>query len=108
MRRIPTILAAYFVLAVGAFISIFPYLWAVLTSLKPESEVFTSHFLSLPTHIEWANYTHVFQQINMGRYLLNTVIVAVASVLGQLIFGSMAAYGFSRFNFKGKNVIFML
>lgn len=108
MRRILTILAAYFVLAVGAFISIFPYLWAVLTSLKPESEVFTSHFLSLPTHIEWANYTHVFQQINMGRYLLNTVIVAVASVLGQLIFGSMAAYGFSRFNFKGKNVIFML
>lgn len=108
MRRVLGISAMYLTLSLGAFISVFPYLWAVLTSLKPENEVFTARFLSLPSHFEWSNYVHVFEQVNMGRYLINTVIVAVASVLGQLIFGSMAAYGFSRFEFKGKNFIFML
>jgi multiple sugar transport system permease protein len=97
----------YGILVLGACISVFPYVWAVLTSLKPANEVFGAGFLGLPSHLEWSNYTHVFTSVPLLRYLLNTLFVAVCSVLGQLIFGSLAAYAFARMNFRGKNLIFL-
>jgi multiple sugar transport system permease protein len=97
----------YGMLILGACISVFPYVWAVLTSLKPANEVFGTGFLGLPSHLEWSNYTHVFTSVPLLRYLLNTLFVAVCSVLGQLIFGSLAAYAFARMNFRGKNLIFL-
>ncbi|SIS93816.1 carbohydrate ABC transporter permease [Alicyclobacillus vulcanalis] len=108
MRKATGTVLTYIVLAVCAFISLFPYLWAILTSLKPENEVFSPHFLSLPSHLEWSNYAYVFHTTGMARYLLNTFIVAVANVMGQFVFASMAAYGFARFDFRGKNTIFMM
>ncbi|GLF99975.1 sugar ABC transporter permease [Alicyclobacillus hesperidum subsp. aegles] len=97
----------YIVLIIGAFISVFPYLWSILTSLKPENQVFSSHFFSLPTHPDWGNYVHIFQSVDLGRYLLNTLFVAVVSVAGQVVFGSLAAYAFARLDFRGKNAIFL-
>ncbi|WP_245578043.1 carbohydrate ABC transporter permease [Alicyclobacillus herbarius] len=97
----------YAVLIIGACISVFPYVWAVLTSLKPANDVFGAGFLGLPSHFEWSNYTHVFTSVPLLRYLLNTFLVAICSVLGQLIFGSLAAYAFARMRFRGKNIIFL-
>ncbi|MDP9727929.1 carbohydrate ABC transporter permease [Alicyclobacillus tolerans] len=96
----------YAVLCVGACISIFPYLISILTSLKPANEVYAGHLF--PSHVDFKNYLEVWTSVPFGRYLLNTLFVSVVIVLGQLIFGSLAAYAFARMRFMGRNVLFMI
>ncbi|QSO55056.1 carbohydrate ABC transporter permease [Alicyclobacillus curvatus] len=97
----------YLILVAGAFISIFPYIWSVFTSLKPSNQVFGSTFLGFPKHPQWSNYTHVFQTVPLAHFLFNTLFVSVVSVLGQVVFGALAAYAFARLKFRGKNIIFL-
>jgi multiple sugar transport system permease protein len=97
-------LIVYLILCCGAFVSIFPYLWSLSTSLKPENQVFSSNWI--PSPIQWSNYTHVLTTLPFGTYIFNTIFVSIVSVLGQIVFGSMAAYAFARMEFRGKNLLF--
>ncbi|MFN4153907.1 MAG: carbohydrate ABC transporter permease [Paracoccaceae bacterium] len=96
-------------LIVLSVIMLYPLLWLFASSLKPEAEIFSS--LSLwPSDPQWSNYTDGWNglPVSFSRFYLNSTIVAVLSVIGNLVSCSFAAYAFARLQFTGKSLLFAL
>jgi multiple sugar transport system permease protein len=91
-----------------ALVMVVPLLWMVVTSLQTLDE--TRHYPPqlYPTSFEAGNYTQVLQQAPFGRWFLNTLIVTVVCVIGNLLFCSLAGYAFARIRFVGREVAFIL
>jgi multiple sugar transport system permease protein len=85
-----------------------PFLWMVITSFKTEEEVFSWPIKFYPTLFSFENYKGAFSLMPLTRLLLNTLFVAGSVTVLQLILNSLAAYGLSRFKFKGRDVIFII
>ena len=96
----------YIILIGGVGITVFPFIWMILTSFKSQIESIKIPITIFPKEWLIKNYFAVFKAIPFGRMYLNTIINAVVIVSVQLIFCSMAAYAFARLKFPGKNVIF--
>lgn len=90
-----------------AILFVFPYVWALLSSLKGPSELFVNPPQVFPEHWRWGNYVDVWQRIPFARYAFNSFLVAGLSVIGDLISCSLVAYGFTRFRFPGKELLFL-
>ncbi|MCR2803529.1 carbohydrate ABC transporter permease [Paenibacillus soyae] len=89
-----------------ALLAVFPLYWMVVTSLKPESEVFTSSLI--PLHLTFENYVQAWNAVPMDRMLANSMVVAVIQTVMQLITSILAAYAFTRWEFRGSNLIYGL
>jgi len=87
---------------------LFPFLWMVSTSLKPEDEVFAWPPRLLPWPPVWSNYQAAWAIAPFGRYFLNTALVAVLVTGVSLVLNSLAAYAFARLRFRGRDVLFLL
>jgi len=85
---------------------IFPVFWAIVTSFKPANEVFSLSLFA--SHPSLENYRDVFAALPLGRMLINTFCMAVLVTLGVLIVSICAAYAFMRWEFCGKNALFLL
>ena len=92
----------------GAIVMILPFIWMLSTSLKQQAEALRIPPQWIPTNPYWRNYPEVLENIRFGRYFLNTVIVTLGRVVGQLITCSMAAYAFARLRFPGRDKLFAL
>jgi N-acetylglucosamine transport system permease protein len=95
------------ILILWAFMVVLPLLWAVMTSFKTDRAIFTSPW-SLPTSLEFGNWSRAWTQAHMSDYFLNTVLVVGGSLIGTMLFGSMAAYVLARFEFPGNRFIYFL
>jgi multiple sugar transport system permease protein len=84
----------------------FPFLWLVLTSLKPPDEVFAGGFWPDPFYPE--NYADVFRYAPVGRWLWNTALIAFLGVVSVVFSSSLVAYGFARLRFRGRKQLFGL
>lgn len=91
-----------------AVIIIFPIIYALDVSILPLSKIFKNPPELFPAKIDFTYYVRAFQIAPFFRYLFNTLIVSVAITAGQLLLGSLAAFSFATFEFKGKNILFML
>lgn len=98
----------HLVLLPVAAIMVLPLVWMLFTSLQTLNE--TRHFppTLLPASPQFSNYTEVLRDAPFARWFLNTLIVTVASVIGNLLFCSLAGYAFARIKFFGREVIFIL
>jgi ABC-type glycerol-3-phosphate transport system permease component len=98
----------YLVCAAIALLSLFPTLWLIATSLKPERLIphWPPQWYAGVLTLE--NYIAVFTKYNFLSWLRNSTVVSVLGTLLTIFLGSLASYSFSRFRFKGKNVLFML
>lgn len=85
-----------------------PFLWMLSTSLMGELEVYQFPPKLVPSTFRWSNFVEAMTLQPFGRFFLNTAIITAASVAGQLLFCSMAAYAFSRLRFAGREKIFAL
>lgn len=112
MRKNPYLLPlrilAFAMLCAVALMMTAPFLWMLLTSLKTQQEAFQFPPSLLPARPVWENYTQLFTLVPFGRYFLNTLLVTVAVVIGQLFVCSLAAYAFARLNFMGRDALFVL
>ena len=97
----------YAAVAVGAVVMLFPFLWTVVTSITPEGSLADGPKLWVDNPTT-AAYDTLLATLPMWRILLNSFWIAVVSTLLQLVTGTMAAYGFARLSFRGKNVVFAL
>jgi multiple sugar transport system permease protein len=88
--------------AVLVLLFIFPLLWVLSLSLKTAPETLQSPPGLLPSSPQWGNYTHVLDTTPIGRYLLNSLILVVASVAGALALGVPTAYALSRLVFPAR------
>lgn len=84
-----------------------PFVWMVVTSLKPPGEIMTREIEWLPRRVTTANYAKVFEQ-PVGRWLVNSLVVASAATAVSLLSGAMAGYAFARLHFPGRNLLFFL
>ena len=99
----------YGLLALWALIVLFPFYWMILTSIKSYSQYsgeFTPKFITLTPTME--NYLTAFTAVPLAKYLLNTVIFTVGTTAIMLVVTVLAAFGFSRMNFKGRNLAFTI
>ena len=99
----------YVLLTVWAVIVLFPFYWMVLTSFKSYSS-YNSEFIPrfVATDPTLANYRDAFTAVPLARYFLNTLIFTLATTAVMLIVTVLAAYAFSRLEFRGKNAVFAL
>ncbi|KUO63434.1 sugar ABC transporter permease [bacterium BRH_c32] len=91
-----------------AILTIMPFIWMILTSVKDMSEIFVYPPQWLPNEIKFQNYIDAFNAAPFGTFYMNSLIVALSVTLGQLITCSMAAYAFARLEFKGRDIIFYI
>jgi multiple sugar transport system permease protein len=99
-------LAVYVGLILIALSMLIPFLWMLSTSLMDELEVYQFPPRFIPSAVRWSNFIEAMSLQPFGRFFLNTMIVAAASVIGQLTFCSMAAYAFARLQFRWRDRIF--
>ena len=100
----------YVVLTVLAILFLFPIAWSLLNSLKKPSESLAVPPTYLPTEIVFENYTQLTAFGNYGvvGHVENSTIVALITVVGSLVLSTLGGYGFARFNFPGKNALFIM
>jgi ABC-type glycerol-3-phosphate transport system permease component len=98
---------AVLLVAAGALVLFFPFFWMAATSLKTAPEIQRLPLQILPDrwgHLD--NYREVFQRQPFGRFLLNSALVASISAVSSLVFSALAGYGFAKFRFPGRDVLF--
>ncbi|WP_055668959.1 carbohydrate ABC transporter permease [Desnuesiella massiliensis] len=98
----------HLVLILGVVVTVTPFIWMLLTSLKTLGESTQVPPVIFPKKAMWSNYLEVLKTLPFKQFYLNTIISTVFKTVGQLIFCSMAAYAFARINFPLKNIIFVL
>lgn len=101
-------LFVHIVLIAGTLLTVFPFLWMIFTSFKGIGETMRIPPTILPEYLKLDGYKGVLEALPFARVYLNTIIVTVITVLGQILFCSMAAFAFARLRFRGKNLIFII
>ncbi|MFP5106959.1 carbohydrate ABC transporter permease [Neobacillus sp. C211] len=89
-----------------SLVIIYPIIWLGLSGLKSNADFFLNTW-SLPEEWLWGNYQAAWDA-GIGQFFLNSVFITVTSVVSVLLLGSMAAFGLSRFQFKGQNIFLLL
>src|SRR5262245_23937148 len=107
-RRMAKQILVYALLLAGSVLFILPFLWMISTSLKQSKDVFTYPPSFFPTSFEWRNYITGWTILPFNRFLLNSLIVTCANVVGNLISCSLVAFGFARLRGRGSNLLFLL
>lgn len=85
-----------------------PFLWVILTAFKTQAEVNVYPPQVLPSEWRWSNFTDAWNSQPFTTYLWNSILITVFTTVGQVISSSLVAYGFARYDFKFKNILFML
>lgn len=85
-----------------------PFFWMISTAFKPDNQIFTVPIRWIPSPIYFKNFTKAFEVIPVIKYMFNTVIIAVLKIGGEVFVSALVAYGFARFDFKFKNVLFII
>ena len=109
-RRPPSVSAVVrgTVLVTAALVMVAPIAWAVLSSMKSRNELAERTPSLLPDQLSLSNYTEALDRFDFVRYFTNSVIVTVAATLLTLTINSMAAFALAKYNFRGRNALFLL
>jgi multiple sugar transport system permease protein len=98
----------YAVLIVGLFLVVIPFIWMLVSSFKPEAEVRAVPPTWWPETLTLDNYDRLFTQLDFPTYFMNSVIVALAVTIGNVVFCSMLGYALAKLSFPGKRLMFMI
>lgn len=96
----------YIILVMGAIVCLIPFFWLVRSSFMKIEQIFLLPPEWIPRPFTLENYVEAFTLLPFGRYFLNTIIIVVSVMAGTLITSSLCAYGFSRIEWKGRDLIF--
>lgn len=100
----------YVILTLGSVIMILPLWWMFISSLKTKSQFFMTQLsLTIPSHPQWVNYTQKIWQLDPKLQLgiLNSIIIAVSTIVVGTLVSSMAAFSYAKLRFPGKNKLFL-
>ncbi|MNW50905.1 carbohydrate ABC transporter permease [Oerskovia sp. Root22] len=100
--------ATYTALVVGLLLTLMPFIWMLLGSFKTQGELLQRPITWWPENPTLENYEKWLSQLNYGQFFMNSIVVAVAVVLGNIIFCSMVGYALAKMRFPGKKVLFAL
>ncbi|WP_443084042.1 carbohydrate ABC transporter permease, partial [Vallitalea guaymasensis] len=97
----------YVVITIICILTLLPLIWMLSASLKLDKDVFSIPIQWIPQNPQWKNYITIWTKIPFGLFVMNTTKLTVIITLIQLFTSSFAAYGFSKCEFKGRNVLFL-
>jgi multiple sugar transport system permease protein len=98
----------HLVLLPATLVLIFPFFWLVITSLETPSEALHFPPVLVPHVLRFANYADALSTAPFGRFFVNSGVVAVLTVLCNLVLCSLAGYAFARFRFLGRTALFVV
>ena len=101
-------IAIYIFLLFLALTMLIPFLWMVMTSFMDELEVYQFPPRLYPKKFLWSNYKEALTLLPFSRFFLNSFIMSLGVVIGQLIICSMASFAFSRLKFRGRDKLFTI
>jgi multiple sugar transport system permease protein len=97
----------WLLVVIGGLGMVVPFLWMVATSLRTDAQAFAwppKLFIWPP---RWENYPEAWKIAPFGRFFFNSVVVSVSVTAGSLLLNSLAAFGFAKYDFKGRNALFL-
>ncbi|MDF2668434.1 MAG: carbohydrate transporter permease [Paenibacillus sp.] len=109
MNRVWRKTAFHVLVGIGALICIYPILWLVASSLKPNDEIFSTATSLIPSRLDFSNYAKGwkgFAGITFTTYMKNSFIIVILSTLGAVVSSALVAYGLARIQFKGSKLLF--
>jgi len=89
-------------------IAAFPFVWMLSTSLKQQEYILQATPEWIPDPLSFDSYSQLAERIDLARIFFNSMFVAVAGTIGQIIIAAMAAYAFSRIAWRGRDTVFLL
>jgi ABC-type glycerol-3-phosphate transport system permease component len=97
-------IVTYSILALGAFLSLVPFIWMISTSLKSLGEALGMGFF--PSELHFENYAEAWRRALFTEYFVNSILITVITLVGEISFSVLAAYAFARMEFPGRDLIF--
>ena len=109
-KRTPRLrsVAIHVILLCGSLVFLFPLIWMISTSLKPIEQTMVMPPQWIPKPVQFKNYLDAVRYIPFFTYAANTLIICLLGTLGMVVSSSLVAYGFSRIEWKGRNVVFIV
>ena len=98
----------YIILVILACIILVPIFFVIVTAFKTDAETSFQNFQWLPHSLNFDAFKNAWEMVNWPRAFANSLLITVIVVAGSLFFNSLAGYAFSRLDFKGKNVLFII
>jgi ABC-type glycerol-3-phosphate transport system permease component len=95
---------SYFILIFGAFLSLVPFVWMISTSMMSLGDALGTAFFPSEIHLE--NYVEAWKTAQFTEYFVNSILITVITLSGEVIFSVLAAYAFARIEFPGRDLIF--
>ncbi len=107
-RQMAKSLTFYLLLTIGAVVMFFPIFWMISTAFKTGQEIFATPLQWFPSSLQWENFTKPFLEKPFFNWFINSLVVSSCVTLGNLLFCSLAGYGFAKYHFPGRNVLFLV
>jgi len=101
-------LGLYFILIFASLLCLLPFVWMISASFMTNGEASIYPPKFFPTEITFNQYASLFSRLNVGRYLINSVLLSVSVTFISLFINSMAGFAFAKYRFAGKNKLFKL
>lgn len=98
-------IVVFVIMAVGAFVMMYPLLWMLFASMKPYTDVYLNF---IPTTWDLSAYGLIWKEVSLARGFLNSFLTTVPVVVVQVLVSAMAAFAFAKLKFVGKNALFMV
>ncbi|OOC58493.1 carbohydrate ABC transporter permease [Paenibacillus ihbetae] len=98
----------YALLILLSIVFLFPFLWLVMTSLKTPEEILKFPPTIFPEKVQWSNYQAAVEAIPFTKYMMNTFLICILNIIGQLLSAPLVAYSISRIPWKGRKIIFTI
>jgi multiple sugar transport system permease protein len=98
----------YVLVITGSSILILPFVWMILSAFKTTDEILKLPIQWLPEVWQFGNFERALEVQPIVRQLGNTAFLAVLKIIGEVFVSAMVAYGFARFEFRGKNALFLI
>jgi multiple sugar transport system permease protein len=98
----------HLVLVPATIILIFPFAWLIITSIETPAEALHFPPVLVPHQLDFSNYSQALQAEPFTRFFINSAVVAVVTVLSNLVLCSLAGYAFARYRFLGRGLLFVL
>lgn len=96
----------YLILFLGAFLSLIPFIWMISTSFKSLGEALGTTFF--PSSLRFENYVEAWRRAQFSEYFINSILITLITLVGELTFSILAAYAFAKMHFPGRNLIFTI
>ena len=107
-RAVKAVIYHILVFAVG-LVMIYPLIWMVMSSFKPTNTIFQTAGSLIPETFTFENYINGwkgFAKVTFATFFKNSLFISVVATIGTVISSAIVAYGFARFKFKGKKLLF--